>query len=170
MRARTADKTPSQAPQEKLSQIERLRVISCHYETSCCFTLCCSFVFAAPKPEPVYQDAVLKSFRMVNDGEHCSTSGSASPDYAGGASTSTSTNCTATQSAYYTVSIGDQIIVLTPAVTVPKVAPAAATRGFNRFFSKDSVFIWSSSRNARENKARLSGEILCSRWQARIAV
>jgi len=87
----------------------------------------------------VYQDAVLKSFRMVNDGEHCSTSGSASPDYAGGASTSTSTNCTATQSAYYTVSIGDQIIVLTPAVTVPKVAPAAATRGFNRFFSKDSV-------------------------------
>jgi hypothetical protein len=95
--------------------------------------LCCSLAFGATKPEPVYQDAVLKSFRMVSDGENCNTSGHASPDYAGGASTSASTNCTSTQSAYYTISIGDQLLTLTPATgLLPK-------HGIIGLLSKNSV-------------------------------
>ncbi len=88
--------------------------------------LCASTVFAATKPEPVYQDAVLKDFKRVQTGQSCSTYGSSngnvnahtndSGNTNGTITTnsSASTTCSPTIMTLYTVVVGDHEYVVTP--------------------------------------------------------
>jgi hypothetical protein len=84
------------------------------------------FAWSSSKPEPAYQDAVLKDFRFVQQGQHCRTNGgstgtvNANTDdsgYTNGSLNSTSssvTNCSPNMVALYTITIGEHEFVLTP--------------------------------------------------------
>jgi hypothetical protein len=109
-----------------------------------------SVALAAKKPEPEYQEAVLKSFKTIQAGQHCSTSSNSSGTVSGrtdeygntrGAVDTTgnaSTNCTPRMATYYTVTIGDQILVLTPKDSVKATAGAMASLGWSKVFAKES--------------------------------
>lgn len=58
--------------------------------------------FAAKKPEPIYQDAIFKSFSLASDGESC------------GPMTSGGQNCSADHVAHYAVTIGGSTLILRP--------------------------------------------------------
>ncbi len=86
----------------------------------------CGTAWAAKKPKPVYEDAVLKDFHTEQHGSFCSTSGDtngsidADTDSNGNTSgtvkaTSTaSTSCSPRMMAYYTVVMGNHTFVLSP--------------------------------------------------------
>lgn len=89
----------------------------------------CGTSWASKKPKPIYQDGVLKGFRMEQQGTHCSTDGNtngtvmAHTDDDGNtngmvnANTSSSTSCGSNAFAFYTVVVGDHTFVLSP---IPK--------------------------------------------------
>ncbi|HEY0307774.1 MAG TPA: hypothetical protein VGB94_06400 [Acidobacteriaceae bacterium] len=89
----------------------------------------CSTAWAAKKPKPIYQDGVLKGFRMEQQGTHCSTNGNTSGTvnahtYDDGstngtvnANTSSTTSCGPSAFAFYTVIVGEHTYVLLP---IPK--------------------------------------------------
>lgn len=97
-----------------------------------------TMAFAAPKPQPVYQDAVLKSFRMVPAGESCSGNTSGKVDDSGNVNANTHTNCSANTSAEYTLVIGDQIIVIAPALSGKKKTGVILSLGWSALFIKDT--------------------------------
>jgi hypothetical protein len=99
---------------------------------------------ASKKPEPVYEDAVLKDFHTEQHGTFCSTSGNtngtvnANTDSSGttngtvNATSTASTSCSPRMAAYYTVVMGDHTFVLTP--TEPGAATAAKAVAIIAFF------------------------------------
>lgn len=93
---------------------------------------------AAPKPEPVFQDAVLKSFRMISNGESCSGNTSGKVDDNGNVAANTSTNCSANSSAEYTLVIGEQTIVVAPTMSGKKKAGSLLSLGWSTAFMKDT--------------------------------
>jgi len=116
----------------------------------------CGTAWAAKKPEPVYQDAVLKDFHTEQHGTSCSTSGNtngtvhANTDSDGttngtvNATSTASTSCRPRMVAYYTVVVGEHTFVLSPtesgAVTAAKGVTIIATMGMGAFFlNKNSV-------------------------------
>lgn len=104
----------------------------------------CGTAWAAKKPEPVYQDAILKDFHTEQHGTFCSTSGDpngtikADTDSSGttngtvNATSSASTSCSPRMAAYYTVVMGDHTFVLTP--TEPGAATAVKAVAIIAFF------------------------------------
>jgi hypothetical protein len=122
------------------------------------FALClllCSTAWAAKKPDPVYQDAILKDFHTERHGTFCSTSGDTngtvktSTDSSGSTkgtvnTTSTaSTSCSPRMVAYYTVVMGEHTFVLSPtepgAVTATKLAGIIAFWPSVFFLKQNSV-------------------------------
>ena len=117
----------------------------------------CGTAWAAKKPEPVYQDAVLKDFHTEQQGKHCSTSGDtngtikADTDSDGTtngtvtATSTSSTSCTPRMVAFYTVVMGEHTFVLSPTenggVVAAKATAIIATGGMAAFFlsRKNSV-------------------------------
>ncbi len=113
--------------------------------------------WAAKKPEPVYQDAVLKDFHTEQQSKHCSTSGDtngtikADTDSDGTtngtvtATSTSSTSCTPRMVAFYTVVMGEHTFVLSPTenggVVAAKATAIIATGGMAAFFlsRKNSV-------------------------------
>lgn len=104
--------------------------------------LCLSLPSVASKKEaPVYQDAVLKDFHMVEAGKFCTTNGNTSGlvDSNGNnsgtisATTSSTTSCRPRTSAVYTVISGVHTMTLTPhqsgGKTAAKVGTAFITLG-----------------------------------------
>ena len=106
--------------------------------------LLCGTAWAAKKPEPVYQDAVLKDFHTEQQGTFCSTSGNtngtvnANTDSSGttngtvNATSSASTSCSPRMAAYYTVVMGQHTFVLSP--TESGTVAAAKTVAIIAFF------------------------------------
>jgi hypothetical protein len=85
----------------------------------------CGTAWAAKKPKPAYQDAVLKDFRTEQKGSECSTRGntdgtvtaSTSGGYTQGtvdANSRSNTSCVPRIVAFYTVVMGDHTFVLSP--------------------------------------------------------
>lgn len=107
-----------------------------------CLLLLSSFAFAKSKPEPVYQDAVLKSYRTVQSGMHCASSGNATGDITANGSidgtTNSSTNCRPRTHVEYTILVGEQVLIVEPALSGRQKAGAALSLGWSRVFSKDS--------------------------------
>ena len=122
------------------------------------FALClllCSTAWAAKKPDPVYQDAILKGFHTERHGTFCSTSGDtngtvkASTDSSGSTNGTVNTTSTASKScsprmvAYYTVVMGEHTFVLSPtepgAVTATKVVGIIVFWPSVFFLKKNSV-------------------------------
>lgn len=105
----------------------------------------------AQKQRPSYQDATVKSFRMVQAGRSCSTSGdttgtvNATTDSDGNtngnidAHNSSRTTCRPTQKALYTLNIGEQTIVVTPKVSIAKAGAVILTLGIAGAFMKNSA-------------------------------
>jgi hypothetical protein len=99
----------------------------------------CGTARAAKKPEPVYQDAVLKDFHTEQHGKFCTTSGDtngtvkANTDSDGDtngtvtATSSASTSCSPRMVAYYTVVMGEHVFTLTPATSSGKKAAKVGT-------------------------------------------
>jgi hypothetical protein len=118
----------------------------------------CGIAWAAKKPEPVYQDAVLKDFHTEQHGSFCSTSGDtngsidADTDSNGNTSgtvkaTSTaSTSCSPRMMAYYTVVMGEHTFVLSPTepggVVAAKGLAIIATGGMGAFFLKKNSVLY----------------------------
>lgn len=118
----------------------------------------CGIAWAAKKPKPVYQDAVLKDFHTEQQGKHCYTSGDtngtvkADTDNEGTtngtltATSTSSTSCTPRMVAFYTVVMGDHTFVLSP--TEPGGEAAAkglaiiATGGMGAFFLKKNSVLY----------------------------
>lgn len=106
------------------------------------FLLLCLPAIAEKRPEPVYQGAVLKSYHTVQSGMHCSTSGNttgsvdATGSYDG--NTSSNTNCRPRTHVEYTVLVGEQTLVVEPALSGSAKAGAALSLGWSRVFAKDS--------------------------------
>ena len=90
-----------------------------------------------------YQSAVLVNFRAQESGMYCSGSGTVrgeeneSGEITG--STSGSSRCDPRATWYYTVTTGEHVYVIRPAVTGKQVGLAAATLGYPNFFRKGSV-------------------------------
>lgn len=75
--------------------------------------------FAATQDAP-YQDAVLKSFRIIADAESCHTTGSSTSSASGNdvnTSGNATTNCDDRKTAHYTIEIGGQTLVLEPTLS-----------------------------------------------------
>lgn len=97
-----------------------------------CLSLPC---FAGKKDGPVYQEAVLKDFHMVDDGKFCTTSGDTSGTvHSNGnntgtisGTTSSTTSCHPRTAAMYTVVAGDHVLTLTPHQSGGKTAAKAGT-------------------------------------------
>ena len=99
----------------------------------------CDTAWAAKKPEPVYQDAVLKNFHTEQQGKFCTTSGNtngtvnANTDSDGNtngtvnATSSASTSCSPRMVAYYTVVMGEHVFTLSPATSSGKKAAKVGT-------------------------------------------
>jgi hypothetical protein len=118
----------------------------------------CGTAWAAKKPEPVYQDAILKDFHTEQQGKHCSTSGDtngtikADTDSDGTtngtvtATTTSSTSCTPRMVAFYTVVMGDHTFVLSPTesggVAAAKGVAIIATGGMGAFFLKKNSVLY----------------------------
>lgn len=98
----------------------------------------CGTAMAEKKPDPAYQDGILKSYHSVSAGRHCSggTTGNVSND--GDIQANTTTNCANTTQVNYTVVIGEQTFVLAPKVSGKKVGLAMATMGYSLFFQKSA--------------------------------
>jgi hypothetical protein len=103
----------------------------------CCL---CAVARASKKPAPVYvyQDAVLKSFRMVADGQSCSGSTTGKVENDGKIDANTSTSCTNTTKAIYTIVVGEQTFTLTPALVGKALAGSLLTLGYADLFKKQS--------------------------------
>lgn len=118
----------------------------------------CGVAWAAKKPEPVYQDAVLKDFHTEQQGKHCSTSGDtngtikADTDSDGTtngtvtATTTSATSCTPRMVAFYTVVMGNHTFVLSPTesggVAAAKGLAIFATGGMGAFFLKKNSVLY----------------------------
>lgn len=116
--------------------------------------LCCSLAWAKKKPSYTYQDGVLISFRTETAGSLCSqtanTSGTvhANTDDAGNtdgnmnATTTGYSNCSNTRRALYTVKSGNNILVLSPALSEKAAVRGMATMGWSFLFTKNSVLAY----------------------------
>jgi hypothetical protein len=99
----------------------------------------CGTAWATKKPEPVYQDAVLKNFHTEQQGKFCTTSGdtngtvNANTDSDGhtngtvNTTSSASTSCSPRMVAYYTVVMGEHVFTLSPATSSGKKAAKVGT-------------------------------------------
>jgi hypothetical protein len=99
----------------------------------------CGTAWAQKKPEPVYQDAVLKDFHTEQQGKFCTTSGNtngtvnANTDSDGNTNgtvnttSSASTSCRPRMVAYYTVVMGEHVFTLTPTISSGKSAAKVGT-------------------------------------------
>jgi hypothetical protein len=116
----------------------------------------CGTALAAKKPEPVYQDAILKDFHTEQQGKHCSTSGDtngtikADTDSDGTtngtvtATTTSSTSCTPRMVAFYTVVMGDHTFTLSPTESGGVAAGKGliAATGIGAFFLKKNSVLY----------------------------
>jgi hypothetical protein len=107
--------------------------------------------FAAKHSDSEYQLGRMVSFHTEQSGRHCTSSEqtngnvNAYTDDSGNtsgtvrASSYGSSSCTPITKAYYTVKVGDNTFVLTPAVSAAKVGVALVTLGIGTAFMKNSV-------------------------------
>lgn len=113
--------------------------------------LCSTAALCEKKPEPVYQEAIFKSYRSVSMGSNCDSSGTttgtvnASTDAMGNtngtvnANTQTHGSCSDVTMAVYAVAIGSQIFTLTPTSTLVGSSVSFVTLGLSNAFKRDSV-------------------------------
>lgn len=93
---------------------------------------------AAKRPEPDYQDAILKSFHTVPAGQHCSGNTNGTVSDSGVIDATTSTNCSNSTRSLYTVVIGEQTFVITPTLSAKGTAGAIFSFGYSEIFKKNS--------------------------------
>lgn len=104
----------------------------------------------AKKNDAVYQDATLKSFRVVQSGQSCATYGNtegsvnANTDSAGlttgnvNATTNSTTSCSPRRIAQYTLVVGGQILVVEPGHSKKAAAGVLLTAGWGALALKSS--------------------------------
>lgn len=86
-----------------------------------------------------YQNGILVSFRDVRTGSSCSGSVNAKADDDGNVNGNSNSSCSDTTERDYTVKIGDQLMVITPALTKKRSGFAIATLGWSEIPRKGSV-------------------------------
>src|SRR4051794_25789803 len=98
---------------------------------------------AKDKSGRVYQDGVLVSYRTVNTGTSCSSSGtvngSVDNDGTISGTTSSSGGCANRVAYLYTIRTSGTTLVLRPAMTGKEMATSMATLGWGSLFMKQSV-------------------------------
>lgn len=106
-----------------------------------------STAFAA-KPEPVYQIGVFRALHVSQIGSYCNSHGDtngsvlANTDQQGNtsgninATTTTHTDCTPRTQYEYTVSIGEQTLVLTPKTSAVQII----SFGFSNYFHSSTLY------------------------------
>jgi hypothetical protein len=97
---------------------------------------------ASAKPEPPYDDGVLQSFRVVDEGQSCSTNGTTTGTVSDSgnvnANSSSSTTCSPRKKAFYTIVVKGQTLVITPTQSAGTKVGVVASLGWGALFLKDS--------------------------------
>src|ERR1700761_50193 len=102
----------------------------------------------AEKPKPVYQDGVFRALHVIQIGSYCHSNGTTdgtvrtNTDSTGdtngniSATTTTHTDCSPRTQYEYTVSVGEQVLMLIPKTTAVQIV----SLGFSNYFHSSTLY------------------------------